>query len=172
MVPMTNATERHLVRLFRSEEVAEVTALLETECAANLPLLGTAATPLGLERIRFAVLRCSGGDLGRLRDAITLAKSDWRDVLVAAGFAARVEAHLAWESQRFDAEARQSWLAGAERDGLRFRLGEEVMFRGLRRGQRGRVIDLTALEPEPRYRVETVAGDNVEEHQCLLQKID
>ncbi len=171
MVELTSATRRHLTRLFRAEEVAEVAALLETECSANLPLIG-AVTPLGLERIRFAVLRCSGGDLARLRDAITLAKSDWRDVLVAAGFAARVEAHLSWESLRFDADARQSWREGKGGDTVRFRLGEEVLFRGLRRGQRGRVIDLSGLEPEPRYQVETVSGDFVEEHQCLLQKID
>ena len=171
MVELTDATRRHLTRLFRAEELAEVAALLESACGDNLPLMG-ATTAIGLERIRFAVLRCSGGDLARLRDAIKLAKIDWRDVLVAAGFAARVEAHLAWESLRFDVETRQSWREGKGGDSARFQLGEEVLFRGLRRGQRGRVIDLSGLEPEPRYLVETVSGDCVEEHQCLLQKID
>jgi hypothetical protein len=49
-----------------------------------------------LERYRYAALKLSGGDLGRLRQAIELAKSDWRDLLVAAGFAENVRAHKNW----------------------------------------------------------------------------
>jgi hypothetical protein len=39
-----------------------------------------------MERVRFAVLKLSGGDLEKLRKAIKLAQTDWRDLLMAAGF--------------------------------------------------------------------------------------
>jgi hypothetical protein len=39
------------------------------------------------ERIRAATVLPAHGDHGRLRDAIVLAKTDWRDLLVAAGLA-------------------------------------------------------------------------------------
>lgn len=65
------------------------------DCGDNLPLSG-AATPVGLERIRFAVLKLSGGDLNELQRAIDLAKADWRDVLVAAGFGSDPNVHKTW----------------------------------------------------------------------------
>jgi hypothetical protein len=54
------------------------------------------ATPESLERIRFAALKQSGGTLDGLAAAIRLAKTDWRDLLVAAELADDVDAHLAW----------------------------------------------------------------------------
>ncbi len=39
------------------------------------------------ERIRAAVILLAGGDIGRLRDAIALGATDWRDLLVAAELA-------------------------------------------------------------------------------------
>ena len=50
----------------------------------------------GLERICFAVLKLSQGRLPQLQQAISLAKQDWRDALVAADFANDVKAHLSW----------------------------------------------------------------------------
>jgi hypothetical protein len=49
-----------------------------------------------IERIRFAVLKLSHGDLNALGRAIDLAKLDRRDVLVAAGFANDLAAHESW----------------------------------------------------------------------------
>jgi hypothetical protein len=54
------------------------------------------ANPASIERIRFAVLKLSAGDLKALQRAIDLAKIDWRDVLVAAGFCSDVTAHKSW----------------------------------------------------------------------------
>jgi hypothetical protein len=42
---------------------------------------------LASERVRAAVILLAAGNLGRLRQALDLAKADWRDVLVAAGLA-------------------------------------------------------------------------------------
>jgi hypothetical protein len=49
-----------------------------------------------LERIRFSVLELSGGNIDKLKRAITLAQKDWRDILVAAGFANDPLAHKTW----------------------------------------------------------------------------
>jgi hypothetical protein len=39
------------------------------------------------ERIRAAIVLLADGDLSRFRNAVELAKTDWRDLLVAAGLA-------------------------------------------------------------------------------------
>jgi hypothetical protein len=44
-------------------------------------------TPEGEERIYAAILKIADRDVDRLLEAIDLAESDWRDVLVSAGFA-------------------------------------------------------------------------------------
>ena len=92
-MPLTAGTLRRLSLVFDAAVLSEATALLEG-CGRDLPFMQD-ATEEGLERIRLAVLKLSGGDLARLRDAIALARTDWRDVLVAAGFD-QLNAHLRW----------------------------------------------------------------------------
>ncbi|HSQ19554.1 MAG TPA: hypothetical protein VLR92_04185 [Blastocatellia bacterium] len=49
-----------------------------------------------LERFQFAALKISGGNLTRLYEAVQLTQQDWRDLLVGAGFADDIQAHLKW----------------------------------------------------------------------------
>lgn len=93
--PLTQRTRDHVAILFPTaqEKVAEI---LVRECGNNLPLLEK-ADALALERLRFAVLRLSEGRFDKLRSAIELAKVDWRDLLLAAGFGEDAEAHLKWQ---------------------------------------------------------------------------
>lgn len=49
-----------------------------------------------LERVRFAALKLSKGDLRELKKAVKLAQTDWRDLLMAAGFGNDVNAHKKW----------------------------------------------------------------------------
>jgi hypothetical protein len=95
MVSLTEATREKVRELFPPEQQPEVMQLLEIECGNNLTFLQH-KTPEGLERFRFAALKLSQGDLQKLRSAIKLAKSDWRDLLVAAGFANSADAHKEW----------------------------------------------------------------------------
>jgi hypothetical protein len=88
-------TQRRLEILFREEHRAEATRLLVEECGNNLPFCAD-STSRSLERIRFAALKLGGGDLPLLRDAIELAKTDWRDLLVAAEFGDDTQAHECW----------------------------------------------------------------------------
>ena len=47
-----------------------------------------------LDDLRLAALKVSDGNLQKLERAVQLARIDWRDLLVGAGFAADVRAHL------------------------------------------------------------------------------
>ena len=94
-IPLSPGTRQRLEVLFPPAEWAGAARLLVEECGDNLPFQEK-ATELSLERIRFAALKLSGGDLPRLRQAIQLAKTDWRDLLVAAEFGNDVRAHETW----------------------------------------------------------------------------
>ena len=68
--------------------------MLLDRCGANLALVNDWA--LLVERIRYAVLKLSAGSLPELGRHVDVACSDWRDVLVAAGFGNDTRAHLWW----------------------------------------------------------------------------
>jgi hypothetical protein len=92
---LSSETRRRLDILFRGEEREEAARLLAEQCGNNLPFLEK-LDEHGLERFQFAALKLSGGDLSRLRSAIDLARTDWRDLLMAAGFGEDTRAHLFW----------------------------------------------------------------------------
>ena len=94
-IPLSSETQLRLDALFHGTERTIAAELLVTQCGSNLPF-NEAADALSLERIRFAALKLSMGDLAQLRAAIEMARTDSRDVLVAAGFAHDVRAHEAW----------------------------------------------------------------------------
>lgn len=93
---LTPRTREHIAALFSETLRDHVAQLLITECGNNLPFLNN-ADEFSLERYRFAVLRLSRGDMTMLKRAIDLAQVDWRDLLVAAGFADDPTSYLRWE---------------------------------------------------------------------------
>ncbi len=170
MIELTPLTRTHIATLFRAADVNDAERLVAHECADNLPLNSDGATPAGLERIRFAAIRVSGGSLDRLRDAVGLAQTDWRDLLVAADFALHVDAHERWQPRRLDAALQTEWMAGQRPHGVTFERRHRVrMLTGRRQGKSGTVIALIGLEPEPTYRVELVgSGEQIEVSQRML----
>ncbi len=94
-VPLSHETKRRLELLFNGPDAGVAADLLMNECGSNLPFCENAG-PLELERLRFAALKLSDGHLDRLLEAIELAKQDWRDLLMAAGFGKDVKAHERW----------------------------------------------------------------------------
>jgi hypothetical protein len=89
--PLMTGTARRIAMLFGPDDIELVSLLLTDQCGSNL-----AEFPELLERIRCAVLKLSHGDLNALGRAIDLAKRDWRDALVAAGFGDDIKAHESW----------------------------------------------------------------------------
>jgi hypothetical protein len=96
MVPLSPATEARLKRYFPPKAREEAARVLAEECGDNLPSCGD-ATPMTSERIRFAVVKLSCGSVTRLRAAVGLAKADWKDLLVVAGFGGSPLEHLRWK---------------------------------------------------------------------------
>jgi hypothetical protein len=88
-------TKRHIAALFTPSHRMEVSELLLQRCGNNLPFCEK-SDEVKLERIRFAALKLSGGDINKLREAIELANQDWRDLLVSAGFGSDTTAHKRW----------------------------------------------------------------------------
>ena len=69
--------------------------MLELECGTEA-LSCEGWTPEEMERIRFAVLKLDTEKKVDFESAIELAQTDWRDLLMSAGFGEDLEAHKAW----------------------------------------------------------------------------
>ena len=93
--PFTADTEQRIDALFPAEKRALVRKLLLEECGHNLPF-SNKSDSAAMDRCRFAALKVSGGDRQKLQSAVRLAKTGWRDLLVAAGFANDPQAQLRW----------------------------------------------------------------------------
>ena len=93
---LTPDTVKLVEKLFPPEQRVQVFDILARECGDNLPLIGPRTAGGGHERVRFAVLKLSEGNLTKLRDVVAHANIDWRDVLVWAGFGDSLTAHQEW----------------------------------------------------------------------------
>jgi hypothetical protein len=85
--------------MFAEKHREEVERVLRDQCADNLPFCED-IEETGLKRLRFAVLRLSKGDPAKFRNAMDLAESDWRDLLMAAGFGNSLSAHEEWAQRK------------------------------------------------------------------------
>ena len=94
-VPLSEATALRLRALFSGEGARAAEQLLVHECGTDLPYCED-TDAAGMERIRFAALKVSGGDLAKLSAAVEMGKADWRDLLVEAGFADDPQEHERW----------------------------------------------------------------------------
>jgi hypothetical protein len=96
-LPLTQEAEKRIDLLFEPKYQEMVRTILMRDCGNNL---WRKASETEIDRLRFAVLKVSRGSLDRLTGAIELAKIDWRDVLLAAGFANNPQAHRSWLPKR------------------------------------------------------------------------
>jgi hypothetical protein len=87
--------------LFALDSQEEAIRILDQECSQSLPFLES-ASPVELQRFHYAALKLSNGNLTKLKESVRLANQDWRDLLVAAGFANSTEAHLQWQPRKRD----------------------------------------------------------------------
>jgi hypothetical protein len=92
--PLSPETEKRVALLFPPEQQESVRSMLLEECGNNLPFLQK-LDAVDMDRFRFAALKLSHGQLADLRKAVDLAKTDWRDLLVAASFQA-LNSHESW----------------------------------------------------------------------------
>jgi len=92
--PLSPETEKRVALLFPPDRQEVVRNILLEECGNNLPFLQE-LDAIAIERFRFAALKLSHGQLVELRKAVDLAKTDWRDLLVAASFST-LNSHQSW----------------------------------------------------------------------------
>lgn len=96
MPPKLSSRTRQLVeKIFGPKRVDEAVQWLEDECGNNLPSCDK-ADEYGMERIRFAAIKLSAGNIQKLLAAIDEARMDWRDLFMAADFGYDVNAHEEW----------------------------------------------------------------------------
>ena len=100
MVKLSKKTETLLNDFFPKTLREEAKELIETMCASILPFCENSG-PEQMERIRFSAIKLSEGQIDKLCDAIELAQTDWRDLLMSAGFGYDPEKHYQWYNNRF-----------------------------------------------------------------------
>ncbi len=95
MIELSEKTAERISTLFPPSKLREAEDLLKIECGENIPFCEN-KDKFEMERIRFATLKLSEGNIEKLVQSIELAQTDWRDLLMAAGFGEDVEAHKKW----------------------------------------------------------------------------
>ncbi len=95
MSELSPNTEYLVHTLYKSREAKEIGDILEIECGTES--LGCDDwTPVEMERIRFAVLKLATESDSGLDNALKLVTTDWRDLLMVAGFGEDLKAHEKW----------------------------------------------------------------------------
>lgn len=123
------------------------------------------------ERLLFAALRLSRGDLPALDQAITLGQTDFRDLLVAADLADDIHAHEKWVPQPLTPALLAHWRSGGDIESVRFAAGAQVQVRrGLLVGGVGVVVTLEWIEPQPTYRIRFATGRQLAVRQVDLRE--
>ena len=96
MTPKLSPRTKQLIEtIFDDQDVGEASQWIEEDCGDNLPFC-SGHDEIQMERIRFAALKLSRGNLHKLLRAIEEARMDWRDLLMAADFGTDVQAHDHW----------------------------------------------------------------------------
>ena len=98
MIDLSDRTIKIINVVFSNDDKDEVIDLLKNECANNLLFLEDKSSE-EMERFRFAVIKLSEGKIDKLHDVMELAQSDWRDLLVAAGFGDDLIVHQLWTNE-------------------------------------------------------------------------
>jgi hypothetical protein len=96
---LSPGTQRRVDLLFPRQDRRAAATLLADECGTGLPFCSD-YDGHALERVRFAALKVSDGNLIRLREAVDQAKVDWQDLLVEASFGSDDRAHENWPSAK------------------------------------------------------------------------
>ena len=99
MTPKLSPRTKELVdAIFPAENVKDAIHWLEDECGNAIPFCEN-NDEFQMERIRFAAIKLSNGNIDFLLKAIDEAKIDWRDLFMAAGFGYKISAHEKWAEE-------------------------------------------------------------------------
>jgi hypothetical protein len=96
MYQITSRVDTVIEKLFPAADRSTVHQILLEECSDKLPLVKNSNE---IERIQLGILKLSMGNVNQFLEAAHMARRDWRDVLVAAGFGNDLEAHNNWAAE-------------------------------------------------------------------------
>ncbi len=94
-LPLTKKVNKLLELLFEEPLLSKLARRLEIEAAENIPFHNNSKSA-DMDRIRFSILKVIATNVDSEENAFDLAKTDWRDLFVAAGFADDANEHKNW----------------------------------------------------------------------------
>lgn len=103
--PLSRLTKQLIEIIFNPADAVEASQWLEQECGDNLPFCRE-YDERKMERIRFAALKLSNGNIPKLLRAIDMARRDWRDLLMATDFGNHLETHETWAKDVLEKRSR------------------------------------------------------------------
>src|SRR6056297_940851 len=93
--PLSEKTSQAAAVLFSEPVRTRIMTRLLEEVSENIPWHEN-SNPERLERIRFSILKLIAEDAAKEDNAFRLAKKDWRDLLMEAGFGHSASEHAKW----------------------------------------------------------------------------
>ena len=111
MTPPFSLRKKQLVENhFSAHHVADAVKRLEQDCGKMIPFYED-ADKFQMERVRFAVIKFSEGQINIIINAITEARFDWRNLSMATGFGHDVNAHENGQRKSWKNETPTSYLS-------------------------------------------------------------
>lgn len=90
---------REIAKKYFPKESSSVILKLQNYCEYLSEYFSEESNPETYERFCLAILKIAKTSQERLNKAINLGKSDYRDLLVSAGFGNSLTAHVKWASK-------------------------------------------------------------------------
>lgn len=100
LIPLSRRCEKVAARLFDEPRCTHVKNRLLAEASENIPFHENSDSA-GMDRIRFAIMKLISKPNTDEDLIFELAKRDWRDLLVAAGFGYSADEHNKWYRELF-----------------------------------------------------------------------
>jgi len=101
MLELSSRQELLLKRTFQKDNFLAAKSALEVKAGKTIPFCGNSSSEQ-LDRIRFAIIKLSGGCTEALDNAIELAHTDWRKLLISADFGVNPIEHDNWFKEELD----------------------------------------------------------------------
>lgn len=99
-IPLSSRCERVAAQLFVEPLCTHVKNRLLAEASENIPFHENSDSA-GMDRIRFAIMKLVAKPNAEEAVIFALAKQDWRDLFVAAGFGYSADEHNQWYRDLF-----------------------------------------------------------------------
>lgn len=94
-IALSERTQKLIAKLFSRSDGVVISDLLYRAVSSNIPYFDNANSE-EMERIRFAILKMTKQSPLNLAVGIYLAQTDWRDLLMSAGFGDDTSEYMTW----------------------------------------------------------------------------